>query len=239
MFFKKVTSYKLQVTRKDKSKKLATYHVPRATSRGFTLIELMVTVAIFVAMTALVVAKYGSFNDGTLLTSMAYDVALALRDAQSYGSNVQGYNSTNQFSYPYGMDFNISAPSQMILFADSNPSTPDGIYTPCTSGRSIPCDNAVTTYTLARGGLISSICVFNTFPSATDPCPSTSSSPPSVPSVDITFQRPNPNAIITAMPRSGSTQTWAYAAIQVEDAGKTSTRTIVIGETGEIAVQNQ
>ena len=48
------------------------------------------TVAIFIFMTALVVANYGSFNDGTLLTSMSYDVALALRGAQSYGLNVKG-----------------------------------------------------------------------------------------------------------------------------------------------------
>ena len=92
---------------------------------GFTLIELIVTVAIFIFMTALVVANYGSFNDGTLLTSMSYDVALALRDAQSYGLNVQGGDCRvwrQNFNYPYGMDFNLSTPStqsQMIFFADS------------------------------------------------------------------------------------------------------------------------
>ena len=31
----------------------------------------------------------------------------------------------------------------------------------------------------------------------------------------------------------------AYAEIQVEDAAKTSTRSIVVNETGLIAVQNQ
>src|ERR1035437_7192675 len=143
-------------------------------SAGFTLVELMVTVGIFLFMTALVVAKYGSFNDGTLLTSMSYDVALALRSAQSYGLNVQGYNGTNSFNYPYGMHFNSSADynNQMILFADSYPSTGpngtcdnndpsinDGV---CQSGQTVGNgDNIITTYTLARGGLVASLCATN------------------------------------------------------------------------------
>ncbi|MDE2188747.1 MAG: type II secretion system protein, partial [Patescibacteria group bacterium] len=78
-------------------------------SAGFTLIELMVTVGIFVFMTALLVARYGSFNNGEILTSMAYDVALALRNAQAYGLNVQGYNNSNSFNYPYGIDFDTTS----------------------------------------------------------------------------------------------------------------------------------
>ena len=52
---KKVTSYKLQVTRKDKSKKLATCHLPRATSRGFTLIEMLVSLALFMVVAVIAV----------------------------------------------------------------------------------------------------------------------------------------------------------------------------------------
>src|ERR1035437_8782416 len=120
-------------------------------SAGFTLVELMVTVGIFLFMTALVVAKYGSFNDGTLLTSMSYDVALTLRSAQSYGLNVQSYNSQNLFNYPYGIHFSSAAGSnnQMILFADVNV---NNIYD--------SADNPpITTYTLARGGDVKSVCV--------------------------------------------------------------------------------
>jgi prepilin-type N-terminal cleavage/methylation domain-containing protein len=249
MLYKKVTSYKLQVTRKDKNSKLATCHLPLATHSGFTLVELMVVVGIFVFMTALVVANYGSFNDGSLLTSMSYDVALALRDAQSYGLNVQGeVSGTSQnFTYPYGMDFNLGTPNQMILFADSNPLVNDvygdGIYTP--SGSNL--DTLITTYTLARGGLIKSLCVTNNPSPSSSPSPSPSSSSQpsgsciigsSVNSIDITFKRPDPNAIIKANGGASGT-TYAYAIIQVEDASKTSTRSIVVNETGEIAVQNQ
>ena len=202
-------------------------------------------------MTALVVANYGSFNDGTLLTSMSYDVALALRGAQSYGLNVKGatVSLAQNFNYPYGMDFNIGAQNQMIFFADSNPllgnnSYGDGL---CNSGSSKPCatdqtaggDNIITTYTLARGGLIKCVEVLTSSPSS--PCSASNN----VSIVDITFRRPDPNAIIEARKSdgtivdNGSNQTWPYAIIQVEDASKTSTRSIVVNETGLIAVQNQ
>ena len=201
-------------------------------SYGFTLVELMVTVGIFLFMTALVVVKYGSFNDGILLTSMAYDVALTLRDAQSYGLNVQGISTSTPiqgFNYPYGVHFSSAlGNNQMILFADSDPANPDGVYTPNS-------DSLITTYTLTNGGLISSLCVTNNPPIPPNPCVSS----PAATSVDITFKRPDPNAIITANSVSASTLNYAYAEIKVENASKTSTRTIVVRGTGEIAVQNQ
>ena len=199
-------------------------------SYGFTLVELMVTVGIFHFMTALVVVKYGSFNDGILLTSMAYDVALTLRDAQSYGLNVQGYTPSSglqNFNNPYGIHFSsASGNKQMTLFSDLNSS---GVY----SGSA---NDVITTYTLTNGGLISSLCVTNSPAASGDPCTSDSNHvSPSV--LDITFKRPDPNAIIKA--NGASTPTYAYAEIQVENAAKTSTRTIVVRGTGEIAVQNQ
>jgi len=215
------------------------------TNHGFTLVELMVVVAIFVFMTALVVANYGSFNDGTLLTSMSYDISLALADAQSYGINTEGVSTSTTaqgFNYPYGMDFNIGTPSQMMLFADSYPTSPDGV---CDNGSAGTCtsnqttgDNIITTYTLARGGLIKCLFVGNTPPPTTsNPCPTGSNTN----IIDVTFKRPDPNAIIMAVSPivSGTLQKWAYAVIQVEDASKTATRSIVVNETGEIAVQNQ
>jgi prepilin-type N-terminal cleavage/methylation domain-containing protein len=57
--------------------------------KGFTIIELVVSVAIFAFMTAFLVARYGTFNQGVLLTNLAYDVALTIRNAQSYGLNVK------------------------------------------------------------------------------------------------------------------------------------------------------
>jgi type II secretory pathway pseudopilin PulG len=197
---------------------------------GFTLVELVVTVGIFAFMTALMVAKYGSFNDTTILTNMAYDVALTIRNAQSYGLNVQGYNS--QYNYPYGVDFNMSNNNkEMTFFADSNSTTNnpyDGIYTPGS-------DQLIATYTLKNSGLISSLCV-GTGPNTASELNNCNS----VNTLDITFKRPDPNAIIVAPGSSLSCTTnaspCAYAEIVVENAAKTSTRTIVVQETGQIAI---
>ena len=235
--FKKVHSRKSIVESRPSLHFLGTRNLGLGTDHGFTLVELIVTVGIFVFMTALVVAKYGSFNDGTLLTSMAYDVALTLRSAQSYGLNVQSYNSQNLFNYPYGMHFTSASPNntQMIFFADSYPvGSPNmicdnGIGGTCTSNQTIG-DSIITTYTLARGGDVKSLCVTNSPPIPSTPC----SSLVVATSLDITFKRPDPNAIIMA---NGTK--YAYAEIKVENAAKNSTRTIVVRGTGEIAVQNQ
>jgi len=221
MFSKKAKSKK-QEAKKEKAR-----------SSGFTLVELMVSIGIFIFLTALVIANYGSFNDDTLLTSMAYDVALAMRDAQAYGLNVQAFNSSNNFNYPYGMDFASSNSNSMTFFADSYPSRGnnsygDGVYTSSS-------DSAITVYTFARGGLTKCLYATNSTPPSPNPCPTTGNT---TASLDITFRRPNPNAIIRA---NGVTtgSPYAYGVIQIQNASKTSTRSIVVNETGEIAVQNQ
>ncbi len=80
--------------------------------KGFTLIELMITVSIFAIMTALLVAKYGAFNNGVLLTNLAYDIALNIRSAQSYGLNTKGTDTFDgQYTVTFvkgAKDFNLS-----------------------------------------------------------------------------------------------------------------------------------
>jgi len=226
---------------------LSTRHFRLSTSSGFTIVELMVTVGIFVAMTALLVARYGSFNDGTLLTSMAYDVALTLRTAQSYGLNVQGVSTTTSlqgFNYPYGIHFSSASTgtplpnTQLTFFADtynvsSSNGTPDGVYT-YNPGNPTQSDVIVapSPYVIARNGTVKSVCA-GTGPGGF--CASATS-------VDITFKRPDPNAIIVPTPANnacGNANQCAYAEIVVQNSGQTSTRTIVVRGTGLIAVQGQ
>ena len=256
-------------SKNEKKGSLSIFNFQFSNYSGFTLVEMLVTIAIFIFMTALLVAKYGSFNDGTILTSMAYDVALTLRDAQSYGLNVQGYQSSSglgiqSFNYPYGIHFNATSPNntKMTLFADSYSyfvasqglnepfGVPDGICTEggfgsnmvqtCQKSASAALgDLIMNVYTLTNGGFISALCVTNNPASSGDPCTS-SSSHISPNYLDITFKRPDPNAIISVMdPSTHVTTTYPYAEIQVENAANTSTRTIVVRGTGEIEVKNQ
>ena len=89
-------------------------------NRGFTVVELIVTVTIFVFMTALIIVRYGAYNQGTMMTNLAYDVALAVRTAQTYGVSVKVSSPTGQdFSAAYGVEFQTGQNS-FILFVDAN-----------------------------------------------------------------------------------------------------------------------
>jgi Tfp pilus assembly protein FimT len=184
-------------------------------ARAFTLVELLVSVGIFALMTALVVAKYGSFNNGVLLTNTAYDVALAIRTAQTYGLGVKSTGSGTLYDSGYGVYFNTSTGSNqtIILFSDLDK---DSLY-------DIGTDGIVNQYTIKQGAIISKVC------SGVD-C-STDASP-----LAITFKRPNPDAIIcfgTSPCNSPST----YAEITITSAGG-DTRIITVRGNGQISVKN-
>ncbi len=187
-------------------------------AKGFTLVELVISVGIFAMMTALLVAKYGTFNQGILLTNLAYDVALTVRNAQSYGLNVKSAaRDQNQFAYPYGVHFTKDA-DNFVFFNDihlpNDPSDPSDF-------RYSGSNEDITISKMKRSVVISDLCVGTVLNCAP------------VSTLDIAFQRPNPDAIITgddAVPH-------AYGQITIL-ATDGSTRKIVVRSTGQIAVQN-
>ncbi len=190
--------------------------------KAFTLVELMVTVGIFALMTALVLAKYGTFNKGILLTNQAYDVALLLRTAQSYGLNVKskpgsgGTNYSSDFTPAYGVNFSFSATgaanTRIIFFADTNG---NALYD---SGEEI------STYTLKRGTVVSLTCVGNSvancllLPTAEVP-------------LSITFKRPDPDAHINNLTGYAD----AVIGLTSSDGG---TKKIIVTSTGQISVSD-
>ncbi len=203
-------------------------------NRGFTLFELIVSIGIFAMMTALVVAKYGNFNQSTLLTDTAYDIALALHSAQNYGIAVRG-NGGN-FTSPYGIDFDTSPGGyscgtamsnykRIVLYADGP--SPDGI---CTG-----TDTAVTPYVITRGATLA--------PSITTPPPLSglcvgagTCTIYNIVQLDVSFTRPNPEAKICASTdHSSFTCTYTYAEVTVQGTDG-STRTIAIRQNGQISV---
>uniref|UniRef100_UPI002B1DDAC5 pilus assembly FimT family protein n=1 Tax=Pseudomonas glycinae TaxID=1785145 RepID=UPI002B1DDAC5 len=53
--------------------------------RGFTLVELLVTVGVFAVVSGLTLANYPKFNSQTAITGLAQQIAIAIREAQVYG----------------------------------------------------------------------------------------------------------------------------------------------------------
>ena len=184
-----------------------------AQMRGFTLVELLVTASIFVFMTALVVAKYGTFNQSVLLTNLAYDVALTIRTAQTYGVSVQAQTtgSTAFFNYPYGVHFDTSAGNNqnMVIFVDTNQ---NNIY-------DSSIDTIVASYSIKNGGTIVGAC------GGSGSCSGTGS-------LDIFFKRPDPSAVICYL----ASCTWTYAQVVIQGPGTTDTRSVIIQQNGQITV---
>ncbi len=85
---------------------------------GFSLVELIVSIAIITLITGVVLARYGSFNSTILLTNLAYDIALSIREAQVLGISVRG--EAGVFVSAYGVHFTEG--TSYLLFIDSDDS---------------------------------------------------------------------------------------------------------------------
>jgi prepilin-type N-terminal cleavage/methylation domain-containing protein len=192
---------------------------------GFTIVELIVSLAIFAIMTSLILSKYGKFDQGVILTNLAYDVALTIRNAQSYGLNVRSASrdanafDTTTSGGSYGVHFDKSLPSQFIFFVDGNG---NGIYDDLT--------NSDQKTTIKRGSSISSMCV-----SDVKDCINGVTVFNNLDELDITFKRPDPNAIITA--NGVPTKKYGYAEIVLKAVDNT-TRKVIVNFTGQISVDN-
>lgn len=99
------------------------FSLPSNQDRGFSLLEVLITAAIIGIVTALVVVRYGAFNNSVLLKSQAFEMALDLREAQVFAVSVRGEAST--FRQTYGIHFDTSTPNQYLLFIDTDE---DDIY---------------------------------------------------------------------------------------------------------------
>lgn len=195
--------------------------------RGFTLVELLVVITIFVFMTAIVIQRYGTFNQSTIITNLAYDVALVLRTAQTYGVSVKNVtdSSNNQnYNYSYGiqMDFETGTnPTSLFMYADTNNNKKYDNGT----------DIVLNTYNLTQGAYINKAVLItngNTYAGHT---------------LDVVFQRPDPSPWICdvqggvliggACTRPGTIYVYLYA-----NDGATY-RVITINPNGQIAVIRQ
>ncbi len=101
------------------------------TDRGFSLIELLVTITIVTLITALVMVRYSAFDSSILLNNQAYEIALDIRETQVRSISVQvGNDGTDSFSSNFGLHFNIDTPTEYIFFQDRQIAPGIGVYGP-------------------------------------------------------------------------------------------------------------
>ncbi len=183
------------------------YQSQEQSVKGFSLIELMVTVSIIIIVTGLALVRYSSFNNTVLLKSEALEIALIVREVQSLG--MQADASTGGRA-PYGLhiDTSSSQNQELVIFQDGDGDTVyDSVEELAPPASPVPID--------ARFA-ITAICV------GSGACGSGSAS--------VAFERPNFNAII-----NGGSAT-SLTIVLSDASGGGASRRIIINQNGYVAV---
>ena len=201
---------------------------------GFTLIELIVVLGIFALIMSVALFNQASLSSNVLITNLAYETALAVREAQTYGISVKATASStldSNFDMGYGAYFDISKSDQMVVFGDA-----DGNKT-YTENRNPTELQYLYKVQNQRGNRITAICVANgTAPGV--PC-HTGVNSYSVNKLAIMFKRPNPESVFNVVDdASGVSQYTGPAVIVVNNIDNSNCRAIVVEATGQIRVEN-
>ena len=219
--------------------------------RGFTMVELMVTVGIFTIISALLLANYPSFSSRIVLENVAHEIGLSVRQAQSYGLNVRVNIGTGQAIFPpYGVHFSFSGVSQddptdekkFMLFADllpdvNNPTSNNKRYDGA-SGCDVSGGECVELFTIQSSEKIVALCGNLKSSGATlENWQSVPGADCSLTALDIVFTRPDPDATITGESVvAGEAVSFSDAEIVVASP-RGDKKTVVVWQTGQIAVE--
>jgi prepilin-type N-terminal cleavage/methylation domain-containing protein len=198
-------------------------------SRGFTVIELLVVLAIITILSAVFIFQQKRFDSSTLLRSLAYSIALTIRQAQVYGTSVRQFGTAaNSFNYSYGVYFSSGDLKHYYLFADVNGD----------KQRASDGSEDVQTFTIGSGYTLMRFCAT---PSGAGAAQCSDSGTP-ISWMVIYFKRPNPDACfatsIDANTCNLNTSTYqdAYIQLQGPTGGAGDTRRITVTSTGQITV---
>jgi Tfp pilus assembly protein FimT len=200
-------------------------------SQGFSLMELLVSIGIMVAILTVVVSSQRGYTESSTLLNLADEIGITISQAQAYGIAVKELSpGTADFNAAYGLSFNIlssGANSAYLFFADRNTTDHyDGPWN-CPAGGGSECVERVD---FTRGNYIDSFCVVRT--SGPDQCGT-------VNRVDITFRRPETAARIKLFNSSGQEydppNDKGIRIVLKSPSGLT--RSVTVYNTGQISVQ--
>lgn len=88
-------------------------------TKGFTLIEMIVVIAIIAVVSTLVLFNSTKLNSAILVSNTAYEIGLIVRESQVAGLGVKA-SGDGQFASSHGVHFDIATPNTIIMFADKN-----------------------------------------------------------------------------------------------------------------------
>lgn len=207
---------------------------------------MLVVMFIMMLITTALLVNQSRFDSSTVLRSLAYGVALSVRQAQVYGTSVVGTSTTavacgtgyyntltsNCYASGYGLYFSASTPGSYILFADLNG---DGQY---------ETNEYAKSFTFSNGYTIADICATESATGNVD-CwvgGTTAGLLGANASLTIVFKRPNPDACFatSAQPGAcspGGSPFYTSAYIRVASlADSTNSKTVTVTVPGEVSV---
>ena len=150
-----------------------------------------------------------------MLTNQAYEIALILREAQSFGIAVREGEGATGFDIGYGIYVSTGDNTRITLFSDADKNELYDVSDPI-----------VREFVLNRGSTISEFCVST---GGTETC-----SGAGVNNMSVAFVRPDPDAKIHA---NGSAAT-GYQSASIEIISPDGdTKRVVAFSTGQIAVE--
>lgn len=196
-------------------------------NNGFTLIEVMITVAIVTILSATAVVNYYSFNDRLSLSSAGQEMALNIRQSQVYGLNVKEASvGGGIFTSGYGIYFNMDSGSNdnYIVFVDKDGDQKYDEDSGCGSGNT----ECVESVFLKNGVTIS-------FIDSVESCPASNSAR----YLTITFLRPNPDADISFFNSGGNNKACSKMSSALITLNSRGGRSMILSveKTGQIYTQ--
>jgi Tfp pilus assembly protein FimT len=130
-------------------------------SSGLTLFEMVVTIGIISMISAIMLLGQSRFNNSIILTNAAFEVAIAMRQAQTYASSVKFTGASGSIDQGYGVHLNSAGGNTTFqLFADHcvlNVENVCGYGTIGTSER-FDSNESFSSLTLGRGIVIARFC---------------------------------------------------------------------------------
>lgn len=192
----------------------------RKTTTGFSLVELIVVMGIFTVISSVVIFNYGRFSSNLIVTNLAYEAALAVRQAQVYGISVKQTLVGNKFDAPYGVWFSSASPQNFYLFSDKNP---DKRYDSLNENEE--------SFSMNGSNVISNFCITDT--GGGRMCSKTGA----LDSMSIRFKRPEPNSLIYGFLTS-SEYAGSKAEIMFTSGRGDKTARMTVTSTGQISVDS-
>lgn len=211
--------------------------------KGFSSIELMVSIFIMVAISTVVFMNQKQFGAGAALRNIVNNLSLSLRQAQIYGISVKEFQTGSHQAYTissftagYGVYVNTASdPASYINFTDRQRTVgasviaPDGLYSSSVScppaGTGSPPSECIDKVLLTGGHTITALCTIRV---GVEDCSNTR--------VDITFKRPAVEAKIIFNGDETGSSGLNVACIEVSSPeGKKNA--VVVYTTGQISVR--